>query len=80
MVISEQAIANAALYYAVFAFDEGTPEQIRAAKLRFNELASDAYQSAMRSALMRGFHRPTTSEFRAEFMERCRKYVRLKGS
>ncbi len=79
MQISEETIAAAALDYFVFAFDEGTPNEIRQAKTRFNDLVSASYRASTKSALMGGFHRPNDREFRAEFIDQCRKYLRRTG-
>ena len=79
MDISEEKIAAATRDYIVFAFKEGTPDEIRQAKVRFNELVNDAHQALTKSALMAGFHRPTAGDFREEFIAQCRKYGRREG-
>lgn len=79
MEIPEEVIATAAKHYAVFAFDEGTKDEIRAAKFSFNELTNETYVALTKSALMGGFHRPTAGEFRDKFIEQCRKYLKSKG-
>lgn len=80
MEIPEESIAAAAHHYAVFAFDEGSMEEARASRDRFNELVNDSYIALTKSALMAGFHRPTAGEFRAEFIAQCRKYLKRKGT
>ena len=80
MEIPDETVAVAARYYAVFAFDEGTVDEIRQAKNRFNDLVNDAYRTLTKSALMGGFHRPTADEFRLEFITQCRRYLRRKGT
>ena len=79
MDIPEERIAAAARYYIVFAFKEGTPDEIRQAKVRFNDLVNATYQIVTKSALMVGFHRPSAGDFREEFVAQCRKYGRRKG-
>ena len=79
MEIPEDIIGAAARHYAVFAFDEGTADEIRAARNCFNQLVSDAYVELTKSALMGGFHRPTAGEFRTEFITQCRKHLKRKG-
>ena len=79
MDISEETIAIAALDYFVFAFDEGVPAEIRQARTRFNDLVSEAYRVSTKSALMAGFHRPDSQEFRAKFIDQCRKHLRRTG-
>ena len=79
MEIPEEVIGAAANHYAIFAFDEGTPEEIHTAKNRFNALVNEAYVALTKSALMGGFHRPTQGEFRTEFITQCRKYLKRKG-
>jgi hypothetical protein len=77
--IPEEGIEAAARHYAIFAFDEGSKEEIRASKDSFNELVNVSYVAVTKSALMAGFHRPTASEFRTEFITECRKYLRRRG-
>lgn len=79
MEIPEDTISAASSDYFVFAFDEGTPSEIQQAKTRFNDLVSEAYRTLTKSALMTGFHRPDDREFRAEFINQCRKYLRRTG-
>ena len=79
MEIPEDLIGAAARHYAVFAFDEGTADEILASKNCFNQLVNDAYVTLTRSALMGGFHRPTAGEFRTEFIAQCRKYLKRQG-
>lgn len=79
MDIPEEIIGAAARHYAVFAFDEGTKDEIHASKNCFNELVNESYLALTKSALMSGFHRPTAGEFRTEFITRCRKYLKRKG-
>jgi hypothetical protein len=78
--IPEEVIGQAARHYAIFAFDEGTPEEIRASRDAFNQLVNQSYVASTKSALMAGFHRPTAGEFRTEFIAQCRKYLRRKGT
>ena len=79
MDIPEEKITAATRDYVVFAFKEGTPDEIRQAKAHFNDLVNDAYQTVTKSALMAGFHRPTVGDFREEFIARCRQHGRRKG-
>ena len=79
MDIPEESIVAATHHYAIFAFDDGTGEEIRTSKARFNELVNESYVALTRSALMAGFHRPTAGEFRTEFITQCRKYLKRKG-
>ncbi len=79
MEIPEDVIATAAKHYAIFAFDEGTKDEIRSAKLSFNEITNETYLTLTKSALMGGFHRPTMGEFREKFIAQCRKYLKSKG-
>ena len=79
MEIPDETIAVAARHYAVFAFDDGTPDKIREARILFNDLVADSYQSLTKSALMGGFHRPTAGEFREKFISRCRGWLKSKG-
>ena len=80
MEIPEATIAAAARHYAIFAFDEGTGDEIRLAKASFNDLVNDSYRTLTKSALMGGFHRPTASDFRMEFITQCRKHLRRQGT
>ena len=79
MEIPEDIIGAAACHYAVFAFDEGTADEIHNSKECFNHLVNESYVALTKSALMGGFHRPTAGEFRTEFITQCRKYLRRKG-
>ncbi len=80
MEIPEETVGAAAHHYAVFAFDEGTADEIRLSKDCFNRLVSESYVALTKSALMGGFHRPTAGEFRTEFISQCRKYLKRKGT
>ena len=79
MLIPKSLLEVGAECYWVFAFDEGSPEEIRQARINFNECVREAFEEASKSALVKGIHRPTSGEFRESFISAVRVLLRKKG-
>lgn len=79
MLFAASLLTSAANCYWVFAFDEGSPEEIREARINFNEIVRTAYEEASKNALVRGIHRPTSGEFRESFITAARELLRKQG-